>query len=161
MANRIVITGRLVADPELRQTASNISVAKMRIAVPRKFSKEDKTDFFSVEAWRGTADFIGKHFQKGKLIEIDGSLQTQPWEDKAGSKHQGVFIVADQVSFVGDKPKEQFAATSGASVHNAPTVAPQGSPSAASNDFDPFANAPDNFDPFAPPTDAYSDDLPF
>lgn len=138
MANRIIITGRLVADPELRQTQSGIFVTKFRIAVPRRFSKEEKTDFFDVEAWRAAAEFACKYFTKGKLIEIDGSLQTAPWEDKNNSKHQGVKIVAEQINFVGDKPKTDNGAA--ATVPSAPAM-PEG--------FDPFAAAADN------------DDLPF
>ena len=139
MANRIVITGRLVADPELRQTQSGVSVTKFRIAVPRRFSKEENTDFFDVEAWRAAAEFVCKYFAKGKLIEVDGNLQTSPWEDKNGSKHQGVKIVAEQVNFVGDKPKEQTPAAPAANA--SPAAAPEG--------FDPFAAVSD------------SDDLPF
>ena len=109
MANRVVITGRLVADPELRKTPSDTSVTKFRIACKRPFSKEEKADFFDVVAWRGSGEFVCKYFSKGKLIEVDGTLQTNPWEDKNGGKHQGVIIVAQQVGFVGDKPKETSA----------------------------------------------------
>lgn len=134
MANRIVITGRLVADPTMRKTQSDIAVASFRIAVARRFSKEEKTDFFDVEAWRGAAEFVEKYFTKGKLIEIDGSLQTNPWEDKNNSKHQGVRIVAEQVNFVGDKPKD----SSGEQPRN---PAPQSNSSAMPEGFDPFAAA--------------------
>lgn len=142
MANRIVITGRLVADPELRQTQSGISVASFRIAVSRRFSKEEKTDFFDVEAWRSAAEFVSKYFAKGKLIEIDGSLQANPWEDKNRSKHQGVKIVAQGVSFVGDKPKET-------TVTQPQTYTTQTNAPALPEGFDPFAAAGD------------SEDLPF
>lgn len=132
MANRTIITGRLVADPELRQTQGSIAVTKFRIAVQRRFSKEEKTDFFDVEAWRAAAEFVCKYFTKGKLIEIDGSLQTAPWEDKNGSKHQGVKIIAEQVNFVGDKPKEQSTSVPSRQAADAPDPAvPEG--------FDPFA----------------------
>lgn len=134
MANRIVITGRLVADPELRTTQSGISTTGFRIAVQRRYSKEDIADFFDVEAWRATAEFVCKHFVKGKLIEIDGCLQTSPWEDKNKSKHQGVKIVAEQVSFVGNKLKEQ-------SGSNQRTVSPD-----LGQGFDPFSTSDDSGD---------------
>lgn len=135
MANRVIATGRLVADPELRQTQSGVSVTKFRIAVPRRFSKEEKADFFDVEAWRAAADFVCKYFTKGKLIEIDGSLQTSPWVDKNGSKHQGVKIVAEQVNFVGDKPKDSPAQSH--NDHYTPEI---------SEGFDPFAAVGDSGD---------------
>lgn len=76
-----------------------------------------------MEAWRSTAEFIANHFQKGKLIEIVGSLQTNPWTDKNNSKHEGVRILAERVNFA---PTEAAPAEGGA----AKTVSP--SPAAAS-----------------------------
>lgn len=101
MANTVVITGRLTKDPELRQTPSGVSAVTIRIACDRYAGKgkEKKADFFNVEAWRSTAEFIANNFQKGKLIEITGSLQSSPWTDKNGSKHEGVRILAERVSF--------------------------------------------------------------
>ena len=101
MANTVVITGRLTKDPELRQTPAGILTTTTRIARDRYVGKgkEKKTDFFNVEAWRSTAEFIANNFQKGKLIEITGSLQTGPWTDKNGSKHEGVRILAERVDF--------------------------------------------------------------
>lgn len=101
MANTVVITGRLTKDPELRQTPAGVSAVTIRIACDRYAGKgrEKKTDFLSVEAWRSTAEFIANNFRKGKLIEITGSLLTNPWTDKNGSKHEGVRILAERVSF--------------------------------------------------------------
>lgn len=101
MANVVTITGRLVKDPELRQTPSGVCTVLIRIACDRYIGKgkEKKADFFNVEAWRSTAEFIANHFQKGKLIEIVGSLQTSPWTDRNGSKHEGVRILAERVNF--------------------------------------------------------------
>lgn len=126
MANMIVISGYLAADPEIRTTASGIMVASLRLAVRRKFAKDkDTTDFFNVEAWRGDADFAGKYFYKGKPIEIESHLETRPWTDKNGSKHEGVRIVAERIGFsLGDKPKENSQ--------------PQAEPEPV-EDFDPFA----------------------
>lgn len=144
MANRIVITGRLVADPEMRQTTGGIAVTGFRIAVPRRFSKEDKADFFDVEAWRGAAEFVSKYFTKGKLIEVDGSLQTSPWEDKNGSKHQGVRILAEQVNFVGDKPKEHSEEQPAEIRSNKAKAIPTSG--AMPEGFDPFAQVADDGD---------------
>ena len=101
MANTVVLTGRLTKDPELRQTPAGVFTVTIRIACDRYAGKgrEKKTDFFSVDAWRSTAEFIANNFRKGKLIEITGSLLTNPWTDKNGSKHEGVRILAERVNF--------------------------------------------------------------
>ena len=101
MANAVVITGRLTKDPELRQTPAGVFHVAVRIACDRYAGKgkEKKADFFNVEAWRSTAEFIANNFRKGKLIEVTGSLQAAPWTDKNGSKHEGVRILAERVNF--------------------------------------------------------------
>jgi len=138
MANRIVLTGRLTADPELRQTpGEGVPVTSFTIAVPKKYKKEG-ADFIDVVAWRQRAEFICQYFTKGKWIEIDGSLQTRSYEDKESKKRKAVEVLADEVSFVGDKPKDE---ASPASTSPPP---PSGTPV----NFDPFAAAtsPDEFD---------------
>lgn len=112
----------------------------LRIACDRYAGKgrEKKTDFFSVEAWRSTAEFIANNFRKGKLIEITGSLLTNPWTDKNGSKHEGVRILAERVNFA---PTEAAPAEGAAERPSyppqppvqapAPAAAPAGTPTAA------------------------------
>ena len=79
--NKIMIGGRLTADPENSQTTSGISVTKFSVAVNRKAGKdkEQQTDFFNVTAWRGTADFVSKYFKKGASIFVVGTLQNRSW----------------------------------------------------------------------------------
>ena len=106
MLNRVVIMGRLVADPELRYTPSNVPVCTLRVAVDRKFvrqGEERETDFFDVVTWRQTAEFVAKYFTKGRMIAVDGHLQTRKWKDKMDQNRISVDIVADDVSFCGDK----------------------------------------------------------
>jgi single-strand DNA-binding protein len=100
--NNVTLIGRLAADPELKQTASGISVCKFTIAVDRKVSKGEEriTDWIDIVTWRHTAEFVSKYFQKGSPVVIEGSLQTRMWEDKAGQKRKTVEIVADNVEFV-------------------------------------------------------------
>lgn len=102
MINRVVLMGRMVADPELKHTASDIPVTSFTIAVDRR-SREDGADFITVVAWRGAAEIICKYFTKGQMIAIDGRIQVRPWEDKNGNKRQSVEVVADNVSFCGSK----------------------------------------------------------
>lgn len=108
MLNNITIMGRLTADPELKQTPSNISVTSFSIAVDRDYETNGKreADFFDIVAWRGTAEFIARNFSKGKLITIVGGLQTRKWEDKNGNKRVSVEIKADTAYFCGDGKKE-------------------------------------------------------
>ena len=95
--------GRLTRDPELRRTGSGIAVAGFALAVDRDHSsKEDgskETDFLEVVAWRSTAEFVSKHLTKGRMIAVDGRLQSRSYEDKDGNKRKAVEIVADRVYF--------------------------------------------------------------
>ena len=106
MLNKIIIMGRLVADPELRQTASNVSNVKFTVAVDRNYTpqgQEKQTDFISVVAWRQTAEFINKYFAKGSMIVVEGSLQTGSFTDKNGVKRYTTDVNADQVYFAESK----------------------------------------------------------
>lgn len=104
--NIAAFTGRLAADPELRRTQSDTSVVSFSIAVDRNFCKqgeERQADWIDCVAWRGTADFISKHFRKGSMIAVDGSMQTRTYEDKSGNKRKAVELVVSNVSFCGSK----------------------------------------------------------
>ncbi len=106
MLNCAVIMGRLVADPELRTTASGVSVTSFAVAVDRRFANKDEekqADFIDVIAWRQSAEFVCKYFRKGSPIAVQGSIQTRTYEDKDGNKRKAVEIVADNVSFCGSK----------------------------------------------------------
>lgn len=106
MLNVIAVMGRLVADPELRKTPNGISTSTFTIACERNYAKsgtERQTDFFDIVAWRGTAEFVCKYFSKGRLIAIDGSLQTRSYEDKNGVKRKVYEILANNVNFADSK----------------------------------------------------------
>lgn len=97
--NKVIEMGRFTADPELKKTRDDgLSVCSFTIAVNRPGS--DKTDFLDCVAWRSTAEFICKWFEKGSPVIVEGSLQTRIWEDKAGQKRKKVEIVADNVFFI-------------------------------------------------------------
>ena len=109
MLNKVTIMGRLCADPELRRTQSGIAVCNARIAVERNYADQDgerATDFYDVVAWRGTAEFLCKYFEKGRKILLDGHLQTRGWTDRGGNKRVSVEIVAESVYFADSKPAE-------------------------------------------------------
>lgn len=109
MLNHITIMGRLVADPELRTTQNGIPVTSFRIAVERNYAGQDgerETDFFDATAWRGTAEIVCEYFTKGRMIAIDGRLETQAWTDRDRNNHVTVGIVAESVYFADSKQED-------------------------------------------------------
>ena len=108
MLNVVALMGRLTADPELRTTPAGVSVTSFTIAVDRSFVKqgeERQADFINCVAWRGTADFVAKYFQKGSLIAVDGSIQTRRYQDKDGHNRTAFEVVVDNAHFAGSKEK--------------------------------------------------------
>ena len=103
MLNHIVLMGRLVRDPELRQTQSGVSVVSFRIAVDRDFQSRDggekQADFIDIVAWRNTAEFVSKYFTKGRMAVVSGRLQVREWTDREGGKRYSTEVVADNVYF--------------------------------------------------------------
>lgn len=108
MLNKVILMGRLTADPELKHTPSNVAVCSFSLAVGRSWSK-DETDFIDIVAWRNTAEFVARYFVKGQQMALSGRLQTRMWEDKSGNKRKSVEVVADEVFFA-DSKKERSAA---------------------------------------------------
>ena len=89
MLNKVEIMGRLTSDPELRATTSGTFVTSFSIATESDYKNpqnEKVTDFFDVIAWRNTAEFISKHFTKGRMIIIAGRLKTETWDDTSTGK---------------------------------------------------------------------------
>lgn len=107
--NKVILMGRLVADPELKTTPSGLSVTTVRVAVNRRFSADgtNTADFFDVVCWRQTADFVAKYFAKGRMIGVVGSLQTRSWTDKNGNKRYVTEVIADEAHFCGDKAEAE------------------------------------------------------
>ena len=106
MLNRAILMGRITKSPELKKTPNGVSVIQISIAVDRDYTpkgQEKQTDFINVVAWRGTAEFIEKHFEKGQLIALTGSIQTRSYTDNQGNKRSVTEVIADQVYFCGGK----------------------------------------------------------
>ena len=108
MLNKVILAGRLTRDPEIKKTGSGVSVCTISIACDRdianKQTGERETDFFDVTAWRSTADFVGKHFSKGRMIQVVGRLQRHDYTDKDGNKRYVTDVLAESVYF-GDTKK--------------------------------------------------------
>lgn len=110
MINNVVLMGRLVSDPELRTTPAGNSVTAFSIAVDRDYVKagtERQADFIDIVAWRNTAEFICKYFQKGQMIAIQGYIQTRTYTDKQGNNRKAVEVLAERVSFCGRKESKE------------------------------------------------------
>lgn len=110
MLNIVAIMGRLVYDPELKTTPQGTSVCNFRIACDRSYTpkgQQRQADFIDVVAWRQSAEFVSKHFQKGSMIAIEGSLQTRKYQDKQGNNRTAVEVLANQISFAGPKAAEK------------------------------------------------------
>lgn len=101
--NRIIIKGRLTANPELRKTPNGLDVASFTVAVNRYGSKEMAADFIPAVAWRNTAVFIHNYFTKGKEILLEGSLQTRQYQDKEGKNRTAFEVVVERAEFCGNK----------------------------------------------------------
>ena len=104
--NKVVLIGHIVADPELKQTQSGVSVTTFQIGVTRRFARSGEpstSDFFTIVAWRTTAEFVTKYFRKGNAICVCGSLQSRNWVQPDGTKRYTVEVVADEAYFVEKK----------------------------------------------------------
>ena len=103
MLNRIDLMGRLTRDPELRYTQSQTPVASFSLAVERDFGSRDggerQTDFIDCVAWRSTAEFVSKYFQKGSMAVVSGRLQIRDWTDRDNNKRRSAEVVVDNIYF--------------------------------------------------------------
>jgi len=106
--NKIILIGRLVADPQLRYTQSGIAVTNFTLAVNRSFvsqSGEREADFIDIVTWRKLAEICANHLNKGRLVAVDGRLQIRSYDDQNGIRRKAAEVVADQVQFL-DRPRD-------------------------------------------------------
>lgn len=106
--NKVILLGRLTADPELRQTQSGIATCSFTVAINNgkdKDGNERDPDFISCKAWRQTAEFIAKWWSKGKMIALEGKFKTDKYQDKKypDVTHYSSYVLVDNVEFCGDK----------------------------------------------------------
>lgn len=103
MVNKLILQGRLVADPELRQTSSGTNVCSFRVAWSEKYKETETKLFLSCTAWRGTGEMIARNFYKGKEIILEGKLSTRSYTDKNGQDRQTTELTVERVHFAGSK----------------------------------------------------------
>ena len=107
--NRVVITGNLTRDPELRSTGSGTSVCSLRVAVNTRRKDNstgewvDKPNYFDVTVWGAQGENCAQYLAKGRPVAVDGRLEWREWTDKEGNKRQSVDIIADSVQFLGSR----------------------------------------------------------
>ncbi len=145
--NRVIITGNLTRDPELRNLPSGIAICNLRVAVNsrRKDNQTgdwvDKPNFFNVKVWGPQGENCAQYLSKGRPVAIDGRLDWSEWEDQQGNKRQSVDIIADSVQFLGSREGSE----------NGGRFTPQSDVPADTGDFEPapaVAQGPDDDIPF-------------
>ena len=151
--NKVILCGRMTADPELKQTQSGIYVVSFTLAVNRRYQSksgdsqgQSQADFISVVAWRQTAEFISRYFKKGSSLCVTGSIQTRSWDDQNGQKRYTTEVVVDEAMFVDSRS--------------------EGTSSAAQNQYTPEAYSAPSFSSTADTAPKFDelktdDDLPF
>ncbi|MCS7263281.1 MAG: single-stranded DNA-binding protein [Armatimonadetes bacterium] len=107
MFNRVILVGRLVADPEIRYTPDGIPIASFRIAVDRPTKKglERQTDFIRIVTFRRLAEFAQSYLTKGRLVLVEGRLQVSNYTDRMGQRRTSVDVIAFTVQFMDKKPE--------------------------------------------------------
>ena len=107
MCNRVVVVGRLTRDPELRTTSTGKDVVEFSIAVNKRIKPAEgaDADFFRVKAWGQTASYVGEYIGRGRLVSVDGRLESRKYTDKEGNAREIVEIVAENVNAL-DRPRE-------------------------------------------------------
>jgi single-strand DNA-binding protein len=140
--NKVILCGRLCAEPELKQTPSGVSVLSFSLAVNRRYQPKSsdgqqqaqQADFISVVAWRQTAEFIARYFHKGSALCVTGSLQTRTWQDQNGQKRYATEVVVDEAMFVDSKNEGGPAQTYTPDAYNTPSY--ESAPAAAAPKFE-------------------------
>ena len=122
--NHIVLMGRMVKDPELKQTQSGVSVCNFTIAVDRDYKNGDEkvADFVDCVVWRNSADFVSKYMKKGRMVVVSGSLQSRKWQDKEGNNRTSWEVQAQNVYFADSKKDGDSNSSGGSSTPASPDV---------------------------------------
>jgi single-strand DNA-binding protein len=145
--NRVLITGRLTRDPELRTLASGKTVTQFSVATNDYRAGEERSEFHSIVTWDRLAEICGQYLGKGQMVAVDGRLQTRQWEDEKKARHWKTEIVAAHVEMLSGRRKKDYAAESAAEALAAQAQAMGFSPASAVESDDP--DEPDDDHPEA------------
>jgi single-strand DNA-binding protein len=108
MVNRVFLIGRLGRDPEIRHTTSGSAVANFSIATDERWTdnegnRQTRTEWHNIVAWRKLAEICGQYLRKGRLVFIEGRIQTREWDDRDGNKRRTTEIVASNMQMLGGR----------------------------------------------------------
>ncbi|MDP3685945.1 MAG: single-stranded DNA-binding protein [bacterium] len=129
--NKVMLIGRLVADPELRTTTGGQTVGNFRVATGRQWNDaqgqpQSQTEFSQVVAWGKLADLANQYLRKGRQVFVEGRIQTRSWTDKSNQKHWRTEVVAENIIFLGSATEAPVStATAGASEDVPPPPEPE------------------------------------
>lgn len=110
MYNKCIFLGRICTDLELKQTPTGVNVLTFRLAVDRSYQvkgEERKSNFFTVVAWRQNAVFINNYFSKGRMILIEGKMETRQYKDKNGFDRTSFELIVDKAHFTGESKQTE------------------------------------------------------
>jgi single-strand DNA-binding protein len=142
--NKVIIVGRLGADPEVKTISAGSTVTRLNVATSEAWTgkdgqKQERTEWHRITVWGKLAEICGKHLSKGRQVYVEGRLQTRSWEDAQGQKKYATEIVANTVQFLGSSGQERSNSSS--------------TSSSGSNDFQDFGPEPS--------FDQSNDEIPF
>jgi single-strand DNA-binding protein len=141
--NRITLIGRLVRDPELRTTNTGKNVVEFSIAVNKRFkprdSSEPDADFFRVKAWDKTAEYVANYLTKGRLVAVEGRMESRKYVDSNGANREAWDVVADNVVGL-DRPREDGGGGGGGAPVGAGARPSGGNSAPSADEYDPFAD---------------------
>ena len=122
--NKVILIGRITADPELKSTPSGLTVTSFTVAVDRSYSKDGvkACDFINCTAWRTTAEFIARYFTKGNMIAVVGELQQRSFTTKEGEKRTTYEVIVNEATFCESKKQNEQTDTKNAVSQFSPTI---------------------------------------
>ncbi len=113
--NKVLLTGRLTRDPEMRSLASGKSVTQFSVATNEyRTNGQEKSEFHSVVTWDRLAEICGTYLGKGQSVAVEGRLQTRSWDDDRGQRHWKTEVVASSVEMLSGRRKKDYEAESAA-----------------------------------------------
>ena len=121
--NKVLLTGRLTRDPELRTTAGGKAVASFSVASHEFAAGKEKSEFHNVVAWDRLAETCGRYLGKGQQVAVEGRIQTRTWDDDKGQRHWKTEIVASSVEMLSGRRKKDYAAETAATALEAQAIA--------------------------------------
>lgn len=129
--NKVLLTGRLTRDPELRSLASGKAVTQFVVATNEYPGGKERTEYHNVVTWDRLAEICGQYLAKGQQVALEGRLQTRQWDDADGKRHWKTEVVAGSVEMLSGRRKKDYAAETSADTLIAQAATLEETPAAA------------------------------